>query len=345
MWATVLLTAVASQAVATNPVTPPPAASYPAPLTQPAATTPVVAQPQPAGVARSQSSGNDSVGFAAMAGQVIGDQYLLPDQPLFLPRATVVPQGFFVVETNYLNQSYDGEERDIEEFDFQTFNGVLRYGLNERLELRVAVTNENLSSQVVADNFFFDDFGFEVRETTVRGGVKLLLNNPEGAGPLFSILGEAGITQFEDSGDLLDDLFFFQNDPTFDGTFFNGRIVGLSQWAFGETVVGGAGLGVQINGDQTYDGTDIESVFAGENVYALFNAYLEKRFEKASTFVEVSTVAENITNLQVGALVPLGERFVVTGNVGYSLYDEGVEDGPDFEFDGVVWGLGVATAF
>ena len=356
MWATLLLTAVASQAAATNPVMPPPA-GYPVPLTQPLAETPAAsvlpvssntasdtAAPA-AGVARSQGSGDESVGFAAMAGQVIGDQYLLPDQPLFLPRATVVPQGFFVVETNYLARDYDGDSFLLSELTLQNFNGLVRYGLNDRLELRVAIGTEGYETG--ANEGFFGPVDLEGQETTLRGGAKVRLNTPEESGPLFSILGEAGFTQFEDDI-VFNDFFARDTQVSREGSYFNGRLLGLGQWAFGETFVAGVGGGLQFEGEREIESGD-GLIIVEDDTYGLFNAFAEKRFDVASTFVEVSAIGGLYYHLQAGVLVPLGERFVLSGNVGYGEYSESVEDDfedeGDIELDGVVWGLGIATAF
>ena len=349
MWATLLLTAVASQSVATNPVLPPPMPSYPVPITQPAAMSPVASQPQPqpqsAGVARSQGSGDDSVGFAAMAGRVIGDHYLLPDQPLFLPRATVVPRGFFVTETNYLGRDYSGESFPLSGLDIQGFNGLVRYGLNDRLELRATIGTERFETGL--SDGFYETVDIARDETTLRGGAKVRLNNPEDSGLLVSILGEAGVTRFED--EVMLDRFFGSNvQATQDGTYFNGRLLGLAQWSFGETVVAGVGGGLQFEGEREVESGD-GPIPAEDDTFGLFNAFVEKRFDVASTFVEVSAIGGLYYHLQAGVLVPLGERFVLSGNVGYAEYSESTDedfgDEFDVELDGVVWGLGVATAF
>lgn len=246
---------------------------------------------------------------------------VLPDRPRFLPRPDVVGRGQFGLELGYRATDFgDADVRTplgrrplFDGFVQNVGTGLVRYGLTDRLELRLGLEIEDSELSTV--------FG---RDETIGSGaidlgLKYLLSEQDGWRPKFSVLGEVGWLSAEDTSTA------------------RGRILGLSDWEFAPTWHVGLAGGLDFVGD-----TEVtESGVSGSLALSL-----EKRFDRVVVFGELANVRSSTSYAQLGVLVPVGDYVFLDASGGYAGYEEDFNatfgSGPsDVQFDGGFFSVGL----
>ena len=245
-------------------------------------------------------------------------QIFRPDQPRILARPDVVGDGNVAVEIGWQSSFFDGGSvsdpmfADIDEFDEHMARGLVRLGLTDRLELRLA-------GDLVAADVDFEGLGSgDIDGGGVDAGLKWKIGEQAGILPEFSVLGEVGYFEAEDEGTA------------------RGKLLGLAEWELG------AGFAIGVSGGALFTG---ETARNDEGFEGLLSVSLEKRIGRGAIFGELAGVTNQRAYAQVGVLIPLGEHVFFDVHGGYAGSTQDIEvngnDLGEVDLDGGFIGAGL----